>query len=65
MSKQTGIQVKLIGQDGNAFAIVGAVARAMTKAGVDPTIIDAYKVEAFEGDYNHLLSVTMDYVEVV
>ena len=64
MSKQTGVKVKLVGKDGNAFAIVGTVARAMSHAKVDPAIIEAYKQEAFDGDYNHLLATTMEYVEV-
>lgn len=61
---KTDLTVKLVGRDGNAFAIMGAVRREMQRAKVDPEIIAAYMQEAMSGDYNHLLSVTMDYVEV-
>lgn len=65
MASKTGIKVKLIGQDGNAFAILGTVVREMRRKKVDEAIINEYKQEARSGDYNHLLAVTMDYVEVV
>ena len=58
------IEVKLIGQDGNAFAILGSVQRALRKAGASKDEINQYMQEAMSGDYNHLLSTTMDWVEV-
>ena len=61
MSKPT---VKLIGRDGNAFAIMGAVIKALKKSGAENEIIEEYKEEAMSGDYNHLLVTTMKYVEV-
>lgn len=61
---KTDVTVKLIGKDGNAFAIMGAVTKAMKKAGVPKTTIDAYMDEAMSGDYDHLLRTTMEYVEV-
>lgn len=57
--------VKLIGEDGNAFMILGATSKALRKAGADSEYIDQYRKEAMDGDYNHLLAVTMDYVDVV
>jgi len=56
--------VKLIGQDGNAFFILGTVREALKKAGATKEYIDQYMKEAKSGDYNHLLRVTMEYVEV-
>ena len=56
--------VKLIGTDGNAFAILGRVKREMRRAGADPDYIDQYLKEAMAGDYNHLLATTMEYVNV-
>ena len=56
--------VKLIGEDGNAFAILGRVERALKKAGYSRDETDEYLEEATSGDYNDLLSVTMEWVEV-
>lgn len=61
----TGIKVRLVGNDGNAFAILGAVQREMRRAGVEADIISQYMEEAMSGDYNHLLATTMEYVEVL
>jgi len=55
--------VKLVGTDGNAFAIMGRVARALRAAG-KPELVKSYMEEATSGDYDHLLQVTMKYVEV-
>lgn len=60
----TGISVKLIGRDGNAFAILGAVRQAMRRANVPEETIEKYLTEAKSGDYNHLLATTMQYVDV-
>lgn len=62
--KYPQVKVQLIGHDGNAFAIMGAVTRAMKKAGVEKEAIDAYKAEAMSGDYDNLLAVTARTVEV-
>ncbi len=56
--------VKLIGESGNAFPILGRVKHALLKAGADQEYIDKYLSEATSGDYKHLLTVTMKYVEI-
>lgn len=56
--------VKLIGEDGNAFVILGKVKSAMRRAGIDNNTINQYMEEAMSGDYNHLLQTTMKYVNV-
>jgi hypothetical protein len=56
--------VKLIGQDGNAFAIMGRIKQALRRSGADKEYIDKYLNEATSGDYNHLLAVSMKYVEI-
>jgi hypothetical protein len=56
------VKVKLVGQDGNAFAILGRVQHAMRRAGVAKDDIEAYLKEATSGDYNHLLVTTMNTV---
>lgn len=55
--------VKLVGEDGNAFAILGRVMRAMKLANVSPELIEQYRVEATSGDYNNLLVTTMKWVK--
>ena len=64
MSK-TGVEVPLVGTDGNAFAIMGKVIREMKRAGVASQIIEIYKDEATASGYDNLLRVTMRYVDVV
>jgi hypothetical protein len=56
--------VKLIGQDGNAFAILGRVKKALMQAGADKEYVDKYLKEATSVDYDHLLVVSMEYVDV-
>tara|TARA_R110000764_G_scaffold169975_2_gene257071 strand:+ start:736 stop:930 length:195 start_codon:yes stop_codon:yes gene_type:complete len=58
------VAVDLVGEDGNAYAILGRVQKALTRAGVDKAERDLYFQEATAGDYDHLLRVTMDWVEV-
>ena len=62
---RTNVEVQLVGQDGNAFAIRGAVTKALRQNGYTPDDIDEYKKEAMSGDYDNLLRVTMEWVEVV
>ena len=57
-------RVKLTGQDGNAFAIMGAASKAMRRAGVPKEQIDAMLKECTSGDYDHLLQTVMKYCEV-
>lgn len=62
--KYPEIEVDLVGQDGNAFVILGAVRRAMRRAGVSSEEIDSFDDEATSGDYDHLLSTCMEWVTV-
>lgn len=56
--------VKLIGEDGNAYAILGRVVKAMKSAGLSKEVQDAYFAEATSGDYDHLLQTTLKWVKV-
>jgi len=60
---KTNVKVKLVGKDGNAFAILGRVSKALRKAGY-PDLAKEFLEEAMSGDYNHLLQTCMKYVEV-
>jgi hypothetical protein len=53
--KYPKIKVKLVGEDGNAFAILGRCQRAMRNAGVPDTDQKKFFDEAKSGDYDHLL----------
>lgn len=60
--KYPSINVRLVGQDGNAFAILGRVNHAMKRAGVCQAERDLFRKEATSGDYNHLLRTVMEWV---
>ena len=47
--------VKLVGTDGNAFAILGKCQGVARKAGWSKEQIDQFMDEATSGDYDHLL----------
>jgi hypothetical protein len=58
------ITVKLTGEDGNAFAILGRVLRAMRCAGVPQVERDTFRQEATASDYDHLLHTVIRWVDV-
>jgi hypothetical protein len=58
------IRVRLVGEDGNAFAILGRVMRAMRRAGLPPEEVVAFREEAATGDYDDLLAAVMRWVDV-
>ena len=60
----TDVKVKLIGEDGNAFHILGKVTKALRRAGYDKAFIDDYIEQATSGDYDTLLMTTMVFVRV-
>lgn len=56
-------KVKLIGRDGNAFFIIGTVRKALLNVGMEREAKEFIE-KATAGDYNNLLAVVMDYVDV-
>ena len=56
--------VKLVGQDGNAFAVLGACRRAAKDAGWSDDRIETFVTDATAGDYDHLLGTAMKYFDV-
>ncbi|SMY01259.1 hypothetical protein BSP239C_03205 [Brevibacterium sp. 239c] len=60
--KYPDVSVPLVGQDGNAFAILGRVTRALNKAGVSQAERDEFFNEATSGDYDHLLRTVVAWV---
>lgn len=57
------VVVQLTGIDGNAFAILGAVQRALRRAGHGHQVA-AFLAEATSGDYQHLLQTCLRWVTV-
>ncbi len=62
--KYPTVYVDLYDIDGNAFAIMGAVTKAMRREGISQEERDAYFKEARSGDYNHLLATTAEWVNI-
>lgn len=62
--KYPNVEVQLTGEDGNAFAVMGAVSKALRQAGVSQEEIDQYRKESMSGDYDHLLQAAMRWVAV-
>lgn len=57
-------RVRLVGRDGNAFAIMGRVKQALQKEGADQEYIDKFIEECVAGDYDNLLRTVMEYADV-
>jgi hypothetical protein len=63
-TKYPEIEVQLTGGDGNAFAIMGAVSKALRRNGVSKEEIDRYMAESMSGDYDNLLRTAIKWVNV-
>jgi hypothetical protein len=63
MPKFPDVTVQLTGEDGNAFFIIGAVSKALKRAGHSEAAAE-FQAEAMSGDYDHVLQTCMDYVDV-
>jgi len=59
------IEVQLIGTNGNAFALLGKISKALRAAEVPKAEIDEFLGEAMTVDYDHLLWTCMDWVNVI
>lgn len=64
MPKYPEITVRLTGENGNAFNILGICLRAMRRAGLNQKERDAFQAEAISGNYDHLLATCMKWFEV-
>ena len=58
------VDVELVGHDGNAYAIMGRVQTALKEAGATKDDLSQYFAESTAGDYDNLLRVAMDWVNV-
>lgn len=67
MAKQprySNIEVTLIGTDGNAFALLSKVRKALERHGVNKKEIEEFTKEATSGDYDHLLDTIDSWVVI-
>ncbi len=64
MPKYPEITVQLVGKDGNAFNILGICRRAMKRAHLPESEIEAFTTEATSSDYNHLLITCTEWFNV-
>lgn len=64
MSEPVKPKVKMVGEDGNAFAILGRCLKAARKAGWTPEQVQAFRERATSGDYNRLLAAVMEAFDV-
>jgi hypothetical protein len=58
------IEVELVGRDGNAFAIMGRVSKALEDNGVSKKETKKFLDECMSGDYDHLLQTCLKWVNV-
>ena len=61
--KYPEIKVKMVGEDGNAFAILGRVTKALRNARVPLEERKKFQAEATKTDYNNVLQTVMKWVE--
>jgi len=62
--KYPNIKVKLVGTDGNAFALIGKVKQALRDKKVPVGEQKKFVEEAMSGDYDHLLATCCEWVNV-
>jgi hypothetical protein len=61
--KYPEVRVQLVGEDGNAFAILGRVQKELRRAGVSDDEVQRFIREATAGDYEDLLATVMRWVD--
>ena len=60
--KYPNIHVQLVGEDGNAFSIIGRVRKALNRSGVSGDEVKEFAADAMSGDYDHVLQTCMKWV---
>lgn len=58
-------RLKIVGEDGNAFNLIGLAVRAGKRAGWTKDQIDGFRQQAMGGDYNQLIATIARYFELV
>ncbi len=62
--KYLNVKVRLTGEDGNAFSIIGRVQEALRRAKVPAMELKTFRDESMSGDYDHVLQTAMAWVTV-
>ena len=65
MNERNVPTVQLVGCDGDAFAVIGAVRIAIHSAAWTPEEMVGVMDDMMSGDYDHLLTVACDVCEVI
>jgi len=60
--KYPDIYVPLVGEDGNAYAILARVSKALKRAGVSQAEVAEFYAQATSDDYDHLLRTVLAWV---
>ena len=60
---KTDVRVALVGEDGNAFAIIGRVSRALKQAGHRELASEFTSAAMRQKSYDDLLCLVLEYVE--
>jgi hypothetical protein len=63
--KFPNVTVRLIGYDSNSFSIIGRVKNALEKGGATREQVKEYCQQSMSGDYDNLLRVAMEWVNVI
>jgi hypothetical protein len=62
--KFPNVEVKLVGEDGNAFFMIGRTIAALRKGGATTEQVNEFQTEAMSGDYDNVIQTIMRWVEV-
>ena len=62
--KYPNVVVQLTGEDGNAFNVMGVVARSLREAGIPKAEVACYMKESMASDYDNLLMTALKWVDV-
>lgn len=58
-------ELRLVGEDGNVFFILGKAVRVARQEGWSEEKIEEFKKKAMSGDYDNALQTCMEYFDVV
>lgn len=62
--KYPDVSVKLVGEDGNIFSIIGRISKALRRAGHSDVVEEFQKEITSSSSYDEALGVAMKWVEV-
>lgn len=63
--KHPEVVVKLVGEDGNAYNLIGIVMKALRKAGIEKDEVNEFSEECFNSpSYDELLKTLMRWVTI-